>query len=291
MTIDKQVSLHGKRAFITNDDRLAGRNGFVAGGDDKPAIVYPSPDTVAVFEDFTGPGNQAADTGVPLHQGFVRRVAGDTGHHATTIAGASGVFQLFTTPSAGAAKVATSGQGISGALQFKGNSGVGAKDGFLHVGARVKSSSVSRTIKRLHAFVGFTDIATFEFPAFDTGAGVISAASDYMGLMLSPGGDTGWSGVAGKSTAGDSGDQVVALDNSVVDNTYDVVEAVYRRGISDTGGTVNFYVNGVHKGSINSPVSPTVALAPCIYAFQQDTGGEQLDIDYFTYASNRDTGL
>jgi len=51
MTVTKQVSLHGKRAFLTKEDILVARNAVAAGGDDKPTIVLPgSPDTVAVFD-------------------------------------------------------------------------------------------------------------------------------------------------------------------------------------------------------------------------------------------------
>ena len=38
MTVTKQVSLHGKRAFLTKEDILVGRGGIAAGGDDKPTI-------------------------------------------------------------------------------------------------------------------------------------------------------------------------------------------------------------------------------------------------------------
>lgn len=62
MTLPKQVSLHGSRAYLTPDDKLVSKNGFAAGGEAQQAnnkagiIVLPgSPGTVAHFDDFLGP--------------------------------------------------------------------------------------------------------------------------------------------------------------------------------------------------------------------------------------------
>jgi hypothetical protein len=302
MTINMLKGIHRRALGITKDDQVMAPSGVVAGGDGKPVIVSPAPDTVAVFEDFVsrvGTKGQPNDTGVPLgNGGAFAEVTGDTGHGSLVVAGTNGVFRLFNTPSATAAALAnTSGKGISTGLQWKGNQGPGAQSGRLRFGARVKikpddgGSAISRTTNRLHVFAGFTDIATFEYPAFDTGAGVISAASDYCGFMLSAGGDTGWSGVAASSTANDSGDAVVSLYPGATVNIYDALEVEIHRGAGDTGGTATFYVNGIPRGSIDSPFSPTVALAACIYAFQQDTGAQALDIDWVAVSSIRDTGL
>lgn len=283
MTVNKQVSLHGKRAFITKDDQVAARNGFVAGGDDKPSIVFPSPDTVAQFDDFLGD--------VVADQWNV--VEGDTGAGSASAiqAGTNGIFRLYST--AGVATPASGeGQAInSGALNWKANQGPGSASGRLRFAARLKLESVNRSSKRIHVFAGFTDNTSYEFPAYDTGAGVISAAADYCGFLFSPGGDTGWSGVAGKSTAGDSGDQVDHLTNSITANKYDTLEVELARGTSDTGGSATFFVNGVPKGRINSPVASNVALTPVIAAFQQDTGGEYVDIDWMNVSAPRDTGI
>jgi len=290
MTVTKQVSIHGKRAFLTTRDQLAARNGFVAGGDDKPSMVFPSPDMVALHEDFLS-YVQAGDTGTPIGaSGAFGRVVGDTGHAHQTINATNGVFRIFSTPTV-AAKTSAGGAGISARLlQWKGNAGPGGKDSVLRMAARIKRQSVSRTLNRTHVFVGFTDIATYEFPAFDTGAGIISAPNDFVGFMGSPGGDTGWSAVAAKGVAGDSGDQVVALQNSVTDNVYDVLEVEISRGASDTGGLAKFFINGVPKGQISSPIQSGVALAPCVYAFLQDTGTGAVDIDWVNVSATRDTG-
>jgi hypothetical protein len=289
MAFTKQVSLHGKRAYVTTRDQVAGRGGFVAGGDDKPSIAYPAPDVVATFTDFIG-YTQTADTGVPISNGGGFGLAtGDTGHANGFQAVTNGVFRIFATPTV-AAKTSAGGVAVKGRLlQWKGNQGAG-KDSFLHLAARIKRQSVSRTLNRTHLFVGFTDIASYEFPAYDTGGDVISAPNDYMGIMGSPGGDTGYSGVAAKGVAGDSGDQVVALEDTATDNVYDVLEMIYQRGPSDTGGAVTFLINGVNKGRISSPVQSNVALTPCVYAFLQDTGTGAVDIDWIAVSASRDTG-
>lgn len=287
MSINMLKGLHRRVLGITPRDKVVAPYGLVSGGDGKPAIVHPNFDTVSVFEDFVGSGNQAADTGVPIYGNHFRRLAGDTGHHAAFVAGTNGVFRLFSTPSVGAAKTAAAGQAIGGALQWKGNAGPDNRNGTLRFAARLKAETINRSIKRLHIFAGFTDIATFEYPCFDTGAGVQTAADDFVGFMFSPGGDTGWSAVSGRATS----DQVLALGVAPVTNTYDIIEVEVSRGTSDTGGSATFYVNGRAVGRIDSPVSSSVALNPVIYAFQQDTGMEYLDIDYVHVSSTRDTGL
>lgn len=289
MSLSKQVSLHGRRAYLTKDDQLVGRGGLATGGDGVPSIVLPSATVAAVFEDFLVPLLQAGDTGVPIGSGAFRQVTGDTGHGSLNVASATnGVFRLFNTPSVTAAAVAAAGKGIAGALQWKGNQGPGSNQGRLRYAARVKvfpddgGSAISRTVNRLHAFVGLTDIATYEFPAYDTGAGVIANATDYCGFMLAAGGDTGWSLI--------SAGQVVALGVGPTVNTWDTLELEYIRGAGDTGGRVVAYVNGVARGKIDSPFGSTIPMAACVYAWNQDTGKQALDIDFVNVSAPRDTG-
>jgi hypothetical protein len=155
---------------------------------------------------------------------------------------------------------------------------------------------VSRTAEggREHVFVGFSDTGGAEMPAYDTGAGVISQAANCVGFLLSPGGDTGWSLVSAKSTAGDSGDQLAVAGSSYVptSNVYQTLEVEIRSGNSDTGGAAHFWIDGKHVGSINSPVNSATALTPWIGQFPQDTGyAGNLDIDYINISQPRDTGL
>lgn len=291
MSVTKQVSLHGKRAFITPDDQLAAKNGFVAGGDGKPAIVLPgSPDTTAIFEDY-----QRNDTGPHL----ISVLTTDTGNANSLQAGTNGVFRLFSTMHPGTPNAPTSTGKLSGlvgpSLNWKANQGPGAQSGRLRFGTRLKINTVARAealgTNRIHVFAGFTDLTTIEMPAYDTGAGVISAASDLVGFLFSPGGDTGWSAVAAKSTAGDSGDLIDHLSAAVTGNTYQTLEVEVHRGASDTGSTATFYIDGKAVGSISSPVASAVALTPAIYAFGQDTGTNFVDVDWVNVSAPRDTGL
>ena len=289
MSVKKQVSVHGRRAYVTPHNQLAAANGFVAGGIDKPAIVLPgAPDTVAMFQDFL---SVIDDTGAPFPGGGFRAVVGDTGHGFNTPTGTNGILRLFHTVSTAAPKAPGAGLAVGhGRLAWAGDQGPGPESGRLRFGARLKTESVNRSSKRVHIFAGFTDNAVYEYPAYDTGAGVISNASDYMGFMLSPGGDTGWSAVAGKSTAGDSGDQLVHLSADVTANKYNVVELEYTRSAGDTGGRVTFFIDGDALGSFETPIASSTRLSPCIYAFQQDTGGERVEIDWINVSAPRDTG-
>jgi hypothetical protein len=295
MSVTILKGLHRRVLGISRDDQIVSSNGFVSGGDGKPSLVHPAPETTAVYEDFHSALIQAVDTGVPLGVGHFRQVTGDTGHGSLNIAGTNGVFRLFNTPSITATLVAASGKGVSGALAWKGNQGPNTS-GRLRFGARVKlkgddADALSQATDRMHVFVGFTDIATFEYPAFDTGAGVISAADDFLGFMYSPNvlnaAGTQWVGVSGRATA----DQTQPLGVGPTANTYDVLEVEYIRNTTDAPGRATFFVNGQAKGTISAPITPTVALAPCAYAFQQDTGNQALDIDYINVSAPRDTGL
>jgi hypothetical protein len=141
-------------------------------------------------------------------------------------------------------------------------------------------------------FVGFSDSGGAEMPVYDTRAGMLSNAADLVGFSFSPAGDTGWSLVSAKSTAGDSGDQLVVPVVSQTANVYTWLELEVRSGNSDTGGRAHFWINGIKRGSIDSPVNSAVALTPWIGTFCQDTGYAQtLDIDCIALSAPRDTGL
>jgi hypothetical protein len=285
MTGTKQVSLHGVRAFLTPEDYLVGRGAIAAGGSDKPMIVLPgSPDMVAVFDDFLG----------DLVGDEWNYVEGDTGSSGAIQAGTNGVFRLLGSVSDAAAPSAVR-QINSGALNWKANQGSGNVPTRLRMGARLKIESTSRSAQRQSVFIGFTDVTTAEMPIYDTGgaAGPISAAADAVGFMFGARADTGWSAVSAKSTAGDSGDQLVVLGASYgpSSNVYSVVEVELTRGSSDTGGKATFFVNGIPRGTINSPVNSAVALTPTIACFDEDTGARFVDIDWINVAATRDTGM
>src|SRR3990167_1826163 len=100
----------------------------------------------------------------------------------------------------------------------------------------------------------------------DSGASAVSTASDLVGFLWGTGGDTGWRGVSATSGSGganDSGDQQVTLTTvAPTANVWTTLEVEVIRGLSDTGGHAIFYVDGVPKGKIDSPVNPSIALRP-----------------------------
>lgn len=289
MSMNMLKGIHRRMLGIGNRDEVIARSGFVAGGEDRPAIVLPgNPDTVALFDDFLG--DLIADEWAA--------VKSDTGIATPAIANiTNGVFRLAgseTQPVTSEGNAALT-QGLF--KQWKADSG-GRKNGRLRMSARIKAGTISTTAEggRTHIFCGFSDSGGAEFPAYDTGASVISNASDVVGFVYSPsptGTASGWQCVAAKSVAGDSGDQLVVPSPAVtpVSNVYDTLEVEVRNGISDTGGAAHFWINGKKVGVINSPVGSGVALTPWIGAWVQDTGfATQLDIDYVAISAPRDTG-
>lgn len=314
MSLTKQVSLHGKRAYLDTDDRLVGRGGLAAGGEGKPAVILPGPDTVAFFEDFLsdlsslGAGSDTGttpiaigvnDTGV-AGQYFLSR-PGDTGVKGGLAAATNGVYRITSSATIAAAAPATCGRSIVGKqLAWKMDQGPGTA-GRLRFGARVKLSAFpSKTSGDWSGiFMGFTDATGAEIPIYDTGrtgdsgASAVSVASDCVGFLWGTGGDTGWRGVAASSGSGganDSGDQQVTLTTArPTDNVYRTFEVELRRSLSDTGGTALFYIDGQLLGKLNSPVAQATALTPVISFY--DTGGAvNCDIDWVNPSAPRDTG-
>jgi len=294
MSMSILKGIHRRMLGIGVRDEVIARSGFVAGGEDRPAIVLPgNPDTVALFDDFLG--DLVADEWAAVE-------GSDTGTNAGLVTGTNGVYRITDSVTvAGTAPDVRVGALTQGLFkQWKANQGAGSMKTSrrLRLSARVKLESVTRTADagRTHAFIGFSDSGGGEFPVFDTGAGMISQAADAVGFVFSPGGDTGWSLVAAKSTAGDSGDQLVVAGASYgpVANTYTTLEVEVRSGNSDTGGTAHFWIDGKKVGTISSPVGSAVALTPWLGAAGQDTGntaGKFFDIDYVAVSGDRDTGM
>jgi hypothetical protein len=290
MSMSMLKGIHRRMLGIGVRDEVIARSGFVAGGEDRPAIVLPgNPDTVAQFDDFLGDliadewAVVKSDTGIPTAAlanitNGVLRLSGSETQPVTAAGGAIGLTQgLFK--------------------QWKADMG-GRKNGRLRLSARIKAAAVSATAEagRVHMFIGFSDSGGDEFPAYDTGAGVISNAADVVGLLYAPSSASysdRWTGISAKSVAGDSGDQIVAPSTAIgpASNTYTTVEVEVRNGISDTGGAAHFWVDGKKIGVINSPVKSDAALTPWIGAWMQDTGlATSFDIDYVAISSPRDTG-
>lgn len=287
---NKQVSIHGKRAYLT-EKRLVSEAGFVAGGENSEGtniggdVVLPgSPRHVAIFDDFIG------DTGTQGNGGW-RFVKGDTGTVSVggMITGTNGVYRISSEPTP--LNAPTEIFAISHHLmrQWKAHQGPGGVYGDFGFACRIKADQWNKTTKRMHIFVGLNDTGGAEAPIYDTGAGIQTPAGDFVGFAFMPGGDTGWTLVAAQNGT----DQIVATGSATTptDNVYEQLAFVVRRGAGDTGGTAYFFRNGKLLGKINNPVTGTVALTPWLGYWYQDTGPRVLDIDYVNVYALRDTGL
>jgi hypothetical protein len=302
MSIGILKGLHRRVFGISKDDQIVAPSGFVAGGEGKPAIVFPAPDTVAIHDDFHGGayGTGAADTGEAGD--FFLAKCTDTGVKGSLVDATNGVFRITSSATITTATPAGSSKSIVGkALAWKMNQGPNNGAGRLRMSARIKASDYpSKTSGDWSGiFVGFTDALTHEVPMYDTGRGgdsgasAVSPASDAVGFLWGTGGDTGWRGVSATSGSGganDSGDQQVTLTTvRPTANEYVTLEVELLRAAGDTGGRADFYINGQLKGRINSPVNPTVALTPVVSFY--DTGGANtFDIDWINVSAPRDTG-
>lgn len=300
-----QKGLHRRSLGLGYDNELIARDGYVSGGEGKPTVVFPGPDTVALWEDFLTDhsGMPQVDTGAAgLH--FLAKCT-DTGVKGSVVAGTNGVFRITSSETiATVTPVACSKSVLGRQLMWKADQGANTA-GRLRMSARIKSSITPHKTEgtrpdRVGMFIGFTDNIAHEVPIHDTGrtgdsgASAVSSANDCVGFLWSSDGDTGWRGVSATSGSGganDSGDQQVLLTpTKPVANAWTTLEVEVRRNQGDTGGTAIFYIDGVQKGRITSPINPTIAMTPIVQFY--DTGGlGTFDIDYINVSAPRDTGV
>lgn len=275
MSMSVLKGIHRRMLGITKDDQVIARSGFVAGGSDRPAVVFPGPDTVALMEDFIG----YSDTGVTTRYNDIWAVGfTDTGQ-ALPASGVTpltnGVFRM--TSSATSAQTPEGGvQSLNGALNWKAN------QGRLRMSARLKIATLAGN----SVFVGLADTGGTEMPAYDTGGGIITPAADYVGFICSgEGGSTqqAWRGVSGKAGT----DQSATLSVTPVANVYNTLEVE----VDASGNNAKFYVDGILKGHIQSDaVTATVALAPGVWRANTDGAANAVDIDWINVSAARDTG-
>lgn len=285
MSIPFLKSLHRRALGISQFDKIIARKGFVSGGEGGPAIVHPSPNTAAQFDDFIGDTGRTALLAANTDQW--RLFNGDTG--GTAIAAlqpsTNGVLRFDQGPN----PVEQIKFGISGGLNWKGNMGSIPSDNKdpVRVAATVRLEDTGASL--VNMWVGFTDTLVAEVPVMDTGGAVVSVASNAVGIGYSNRGE-GDTGLVGYAVNGDT-DRTPVVLGSYTEGRYVTLEVAIHHGPSDTGGTATFYVDGVPKGSIASPVAMNVPLAPQVL-FWGDTGGSAtIDIDWVNPSGPRDTGL
>lgn len=273
MSMELLKGLHRRAFGLSKDDQVMAQKGFVAGGDGKPAIVLPSPDTVALFDDFLGDlvGDEwivgSSDTGQ------AGAVVGSSTAGAT-----NGIFRL--TSSATMAQTPAGGaQSINTPPMWKAN------QGRLRFNARVKTAVLAGNT----VFAGFTDTGGTEIAAYDTGGGIITPASNYVGFIWSgEGGATqqAYRCVAGKADV----DQVATPAGSTLTPTANVWDYLEIE-ISPDGNTANFYVNGKPYAQIpTNAVTPTTGLSAGVWRANTDGAADAVDTDLINVSAARDTG-
>ncbi len=322
MSIPMLKRLHRRALGISKDNQLIAAGGLVTGGDGKPSIVFPGPDEVAMFDDFLAPSVALGDTGFhTVHKSsqFFQAVTADTGRNIEFVRkSTNGVLRLNSNGVGVVGLVASSVHAVIGHTgAWKADMGPGGTSGRLRMAARIKCPGANNESGGKHenswntngVFIGFTDtgvLGAFDtMPYFDTGEAteatdtgslhVGTISPDFCGFYYGERSDTGWRGVSSSSGSSsltnDSGDQEVLLTTvNPTQNKWITLEVELHRGIGDTGGTATFYIDGLAKGSINSPISREASLVPFVGQFISDTGGAQIDIDWIAVSGPRDTG-
>ena len=299
--------IHRRAVGISADNELMAPDGFVVGGDGQPAIVSSGPNTVAVFDDFTeSPVLQGVnDTGVGTvgtvnhHRGlYFRWIGTDTGNDVKLqdTGGVNGIIRIGPVNDGTQTPAGTNTSLVGRAANWKANMGPGPNSGRLRFGARLTCPGNADSVWNVGSvFAGFADTGALgagTMPIYDTGAsdtGGIAAVSNAVGFLFGENAPVGIRGVSAKGGA--AGRQTVTLLSSepVVNKFYNW-ELELTRGQSDTGGKVNFYIDGVIKGSINSPVTTNEPLVPGIWVMASDTGAPSIDVDWIAVSGPRDTG-
>jgi hypothetical protein len=281
--------IHRRHVGITNDEEVMATKGFVAGGDGAPAIRYPSPEYTAIWDDFhfspaAGLSGGILDTGI-AGMNFITR-KGDSGIKGAIVAGTNGVFRFTSSATVAAPTVAGSTAGfVQPTLNWKVNQGRGNGAGSLRLSCRLMKSIYTGGEHGI--FVGFTDTTSAEMPVFDTGGTADRAAcTNGFGIGHNVSGDTGWHAYA---VDGDVVQEAVLTSTTPTNNVYVTLEMEAHRSVTDTGGHVDFWVDGIKKATISKPCNVSTALTPCVYMY--DTGGAaNVDIDYIAVSNVRDTG-
>ena len=252
------TSLHGKKAGLTNGNRLMVPKGFIS-GEHGSQFGYSSPDRVVFFDDFLGD--------VTLDQyNFLEGTDSATSSELILAGGIGGVLQI-TTGDAGSGLAADMAQ-VTQALQWQ------ASNGSLIFQTRIKLSAITTC----YAFVGFTDLAvTLEAPIESAGASntLTTNATDAVGFMFDTrmSTDNWWlTGVAADvdATAQNSGYAPVA-------DTYEVLRVELT-----AGGKADFFRNGLHIGTqMSGAVTAGADLTPTINISKTSVAASMTsEIDY-----------
>jgi hypothetical protein len=247
----------GKRALVSG-------GGFIAGHRGKQ-IVLPSPDKVALFDDFLG--DLLADEW--------NAVETDTdGAQAVLAGGIGGVLRITSGNDDGNVVVLPDLSGVTSYLNWQ------ASNGGLRMIARIKVSRITLS----YIFVGFTDLITIEAPVISAGSvdTITTNATDAVGFMFDTGMETDTFhlvGVANNTDATRQNSGIAPVAADYITLALDVSAA----------GVATFFVNGVQVGTpMSGAVTPGTDLTPCVYVSNTDgTDAVTLDVDYINVSMNR----
>ena len=289
MSITKRKSLHGPMAFVSDREQIVGRGGLASGGLGIPGIAHVGAMTTGFIDDFRGlpiGDTGAFVTGTSIWQQHnVDTGQVPNGLAASAPAVTNGVFRFTMSASATQTAAGTS-RTLTHQLAYKAN------QGRLRIAARLNLSVLAGS----QVFVGFTDNAAGEFPAYDTGGGVISQAADCVGWLFgqeNQGTAAVWQGVAVKSTPNDSGDLLLTTTARPTVGVYDVLEIVMDSNpnpANSYGIVANFFLNGRSMGQIQAPVLETTAMTPVVAVCTTDAQALVVDLDWVAVSAQRDTG-
>lgn len=258
------TSLHGRKVGLDNSGRLIAPKG-VRTGEHGKQIDAPAVGFVSFFDDFLG--DVIAD-----QWNAVEGTDSATSDAAILAGGIGGVLRL-TTGDAGTG-IAADMEQITQALQWQ------ASNGALVFQTRLKLSAITTC----YAFIGFTDLVTFEAPIESAGSAntLTTNASDAVGFMFDTRmtDDKWW--LVGVAANTDATAQNTAL--APVADTY----ATFRIEVT-TGGAATFFYNGVQVGtSMSGAVTAATDLTPTIAVSKTSVAASMTaDIDYVHVAMAR----
>lgn len=267
------TSLHGRSVGLGAEGTLGAAKGkrplisgggFVAGHRGKQ-IVLPSPDKVALFDDFLG--DVLADEWAAVET--------DTdGAQAVLAGGIGGVLRITSGNDDGNVVVLPDLSGVTSYLNWQ------ASNGGLRMITRVKVSRITLA----YIFVGFTDLVTIEAPVISAGATdtITTNATDAVGFMYDTAMATDTFHLVGVANNTDAAIQTLATAPVADDYITLCVEV-------SAAGVATFFVNGVQVGTpMSGAVTPAIDLTPCVYVSNTDgTEAVTLDVDYLNVSMNR----
>lgn len=263
-------SIYGQYVGTVDDFRLMVQQGVITG---PWGNQMPQGDTqnYVNFDDFDGAtllgtwsvlkGTDGAAANFACNGGIGGTVLGTTGATTTTMAG--------------------SGISITSHLNLKGQgAGGAASTNNVEFNARVQTSLITG----LCYFVGLTNqVAALQMPIQGSGVGnaFTGNAADAVGFLY----DTTMTNPAWY-LIGNKGGVLAAGQNSGFSpaaNTYDQLSVSV-----DQLGNANFFRNGAQVGvTMANAITPTVALAPVIAAFDRIAASKNITADYIMASMNR----